>query len=407
MPLELADSEVTLSKWRPWRIAVVAIPAAWLVALGWLASIAFSGPGGVTGKYHFSIWSWERDHIPTVMLSLFGFGPHPTDAQAMPAIERYFALTTQLRTLQEAQPVDEVALARVEQQRAKDAVTVQNWLERVVTEAYGQTGVGNSLPLFSDVRFLWPPLRTDLTLPMNVLIRSPRNRIDRLGDVTLAPDLTTAQAEAIENANDSSSTVSLVVPIGGVATYPSMDRNDRQYYSVLFTAAHEWVHQYLAFYPLGLAWNTTSDAVVLNETAADMVAPYIADLVQKNHPVNLPAGADGSVPQPKTTIDFNKEMHDLRVQVDALLAQSKVSEAEQLMEAKRQYFVANGFPIRKLNQAYFAFYGTYADYAQSTNPLGNDLQALWKRTANPAAFLAVVRGITSRQQLEDYLNAHQ
>jgi hypothetical protein len=197
------------------------------------------------------------------------------------------------------------------------------------------------------------------------------------------------------------------VPISGVATYPSMDRADRSYDSVLFTAAHEWVHQYLAFYPLGLAWGTSSDAVTLNETAADMVAPVIADMVAKAHPVTLPANADGSLPpKPASAIDFNAEMHSLRLEVDALLAAGRVAEAESLMETKRQFFVANGYPIRKLNQAYFAFNGSYADHPASSDPLGADLQELWRRTGDPQSFLTVLRSITSRTQLEAYLREH-
>ncbi len=46
---------------------------------------------------------------------------------------------------------------------------------------------------------------------------------------------------------------------------------------------------------------------------------------------------------------------------DELLAAGKIEEAEAYMEARRQVFWDNGYAIRKLNQAYFAFYGAYAD----------------------------------------------
>ena len=49
------------------------------------------------------------------------------------------------------------------------------------------------------------------------------------------------------------------------------------------------------------------------------------------------------------------------------------------MEQRRQLFVENGYYIRKLNQAYFAFYGAYADVpggAAGEDPVGPAVRAL-------------------------------
>jgi len=54
-------------------------------------------------------------------------------------------------------------------------------------------------------------------------------------------------------------------------------------------------------------------------------------------------------------------MRETRIRVDKLLAQGRIEEAEAYMEERRQEFVAHGYYIRKLNQAYFAFHGAYAD----------------------------------------------
>ena len=72
-------------------------------------------------------------------------------------------------------------------------------------------------------------------------------------------------------------------------------------------------------------------------------------------------------------------MHTTRVTVDALLAAGKINEAESYMEQRRQLFVQNGYTIRKLNQAYFAFYGAYADVpggAAGEDPVGPAVRAL-------------------------------
>jgi hypothetical protein len=402
------EPAVELAPWRPWRLVLGIVPIGLLAGVGlgvWL--MLFSGQGGLTGKYHYEPWRWEATKGLNALIQVAGFHPHPSDAQAQDAITHYFALTTQLVTEQGSPQPDAGRIAAIEKQREVYAPTIERWLEQRVTEAYSQAGVKQELPLFPGVSLVWPPIKVDLTQPVNVLVRSRRDRIERLQDTLLSPDLPPDAAPKIEDENDSADVSTLVVPLGGIATYPSMVRDDRSYDSVLFTSAHEWVHQYLAFFPLGAAWNSTDDAVVLNETAADIVAPQIAAMVQKAHPVSLPADANGSRPAgPAPDIDFNKEMHALRLQVDALLAQGKTSDAETLMEQKREYFAQHGIYIRKLNEAYFAFYGTYADHAPSSNPLGNDLQELWKRTGNVADFLRVVRDITSRAELEAWLAAH-
>jgi hypothetical protein len=52
-------------------------------------------------------------------------------------------------------------------------------------------------------------------------------------------------------------------------------------------------------------------------------------------------------------------MRETRVTVDALLAEGKIDEAETYMEDRRAFFFENGYALRKLNQAYFAFFGDY------------------------------------------------
>ena len=101
---------------------------------------------------------------------------------------------------------------------------------------------------------LWPAVDIELTNPPQVLVRSPREEIRSAGYTLLQPDLTLDAIERIEARTDDEDTVSVVLPIGGLAVYPAIIREDRSYYSILRTAAHEWVHFYLAFYPLGIAY---------------------------------------------------------------------------------------------------------------------------------------------------------
>jgi hypothetical protein len=95
-------------------------------------------------------------------------------------------------------------------------------------------------------------------------------------------------------------------------------------------------------------------------------------------------------------------MNETRVTVDELLAEGKVEEAEIYMEEQRALFVANGYAIRKLNQAYFAFYGGYQSGAPGVggeDPIGPAVQAI--RDASPSIYewIVTMRDITTREQL--------
>jgi hypothetical protein len=86
-----------------------------------------------------------------------------------------------------------------------------------------------------------------------------------------------------------------------------------------------------------------------------------------------------------------------------MLAEGHVVDAEALMAAKRDEFEAKGVFIRKLNQAYFAFHGFYADTAGSIDPIGPKLQTLLERAGSAGAFVRAASAITSRVELEEAL----
>ena len=87
------------------------------------------------------------------------------------------------------------------------------------------------------------------------------------------------------------------------------------------------------------------------------------------------------------------------------LAEGKVEEAEAYMEARRQEFVAHGYPLRVLNQAYFAFHGSYGTSPASTDPLGPKLERLRALSPSVGAFLKTVRGFTSPEDVDAALEA--
>ena len=101
-------------------------------------------------------------------------------------------------------------------------------------------------------------------------------------------------------------------------------------------------------------------------------------------------------------------MHQTRLRVDDLLASGEIEEAEQYMEERRLFFWENGYQIRRLNQAYFAFYGAYADApggAAGADPVGEAVRRLWLAADSPTQFLELISPMTSFQSLLDLIES--
>ena len=103
-------------------------------------------------------------------------------------------------------------------------------------------------------------------------------------------------------------------------------------------------------------------------------------------------------------------MRETRLEVDRLLAEGKVDEAEQYMEKRRVYFWENGYHIRKLNQAYFAFYGAYADEpggAAGEDPVGSAVRQMRLDSPSLAQFLKRIAWMSSYEQLQQAITGSQ
>ena len=258
-----------------------------------------------------------------------------------------------------------------------------------------------------------PPLLYHVTPLPNALIISPRSVIRQDADISLQPDLTVAEKNELETEIEAQMDVSaLVVPVGGVGIYPTMVMESYDLSWLIETVSHEWTHNFLTLRPLGVNYYTSPELRTMNETTASIAGTEICEVViAKFYPEYLPQ------PQPEPTqpsqvseeeptppeFDYRAEMHTTRVMADSLLEQGKIEEAENYMETRRQFFVANGYPIRKLNQAYFAFYGAYADQpggAAGQDPVGPAVRVLREQNSSLADFINQMSWMTSFAQLQ-------
>jgi len=275
----------------------------------------------------------------------------------------------------------------------------------------GFGGVGRELP----------PVGAHFTpLPL-LLVVSPRDHIENILDLDLRHGLDVAQQEAIEEEVETYRDVSaLVTGIGGLAAYPAMLLESSSLNWVAEVTAHEWTHHYLTLRPLGWHYLDDPETRTINETVASIVGKevgrrviirYYPEFIKYLPPEpapepELPEEMEEAGPPPEPpAFDFGLEMRKTRIHADELLAAGKIEEAEAYMEAQRRVFVAQGINIRKLNQAYFAFYGSYADTAGAAgkDPIGPAVLRLWARSPDLYTFVSRVAKITTLDELEGLL----
>ncbi len=372
----------------------------------------------IVRPYRFDLFSWELQALSYELEDLV-VGGGEAAADESPVVIDYFSVTEQFRALErqieavgdEIVPGD-LALLKDELdalQKQKDALEdkAEKVLERQVKETLAQLGIFNPMDSYLGLEITFPPVNFALGQPPRLLVVSPRERIESIRGITLRQDITMEEIEGIEAAVDELGVSSLVVGLGGISTYPAFVSNDAGLRFAINTALEEWLHQYLFFKPLGFLYALdligipqNYEIAVINETLASMVSKEIGDtLYQKYYSQYLEGNRQTEAAEPE--FDFYREMRDIRIAVDDYMAQGEIEKAEAFMEQKRLFLASKGYYIRRLNQAYFAFYGTYADSPTSINPIGIELRALREQTASLSDFLNTVAVMTSRHDLID------
>ncbi len=265
-----------------------------------------------------------------------------------------------------------------------------------------------------------PSLFRTTDVPMSLVV-SPRARIERAFDVSLNAGLSAEDMAALEDQILADlDQAALVVPIGGIGTYPTMVMQTTDIVWLTEVIAHEWVHNFLTLRPLGINYATSETLRTINETTASLAGKELGRMMLlKYYPDHVPpepelAQTDTDLPRPEPVpdpeaFDFRAEMRVTRVEVEWLLSEGRIVEAEHTMEARRQLFWQNGFPIRKINQAYFAFYGAYNDApgggAAGEDPVGPAVVAYRERFDSLSDFLRSIAWVNSFEALMALLTA--
>ena len=380
--------------------------------------------------YRFNVVSWELGNLPdkwirrTIGAPRYSFD-HSDPERSVERAHRYFEIGKRIRQIDHrliglevnapsaADSVDQIGKLRRERDALRETqsalrTAVEETLELAVADTLHELG-------FQAWAGVFPPVDTALTGSPTVLVLSPRDRIRREDGGLLRTGLTSDERERIETRIEEATHLSaLVENTGGIALYPSITADGFALEHALEIIAHEWVHQWLWFRPLGRRYFESGDLTTLNETVATIAGIEISQLAlerltnapEAQTPANQTqsAGVRDNSTNRASQFDFHAEMRATRVQVDALLEAGDIDGAAAYMEERRRVFVSEGYPIRKLNQAYFAFHGTYATTgAAGVSIIGEQVQELRRQSASLAEFLRAAAQFTSAEDLADYV----
>jgi hypothetical protein len=378
-----------------------------------------------TGAYRFD---WNVYELQTILEKISGLilgtdQPGDMDEETQVAVVRqYFSLVEGIGRLESEIAIErategeeantanlQAELADLRERRQESENLVENIIRLQVESTLLFQGISLELPFFRSSAL--PPVEFEFQSSPDFLIVSRRDRIERIGTVSLQPDLSLSKIEEIEGLTDELGVSSLVVPTGGVGAYPTVIVENTTLEFTIRVVIHEWTHNYLYFHPLGQHYADSQELTTMNETVASMVEDelslelakrYYPDIYERRLEAIDREQSAGTSSYHEDEFSLNANMRKTRLRTEALLQAGAVEEAEQYMEERRQKLVEMGYYVRKLNQAYFAFYGSYAagkGWAAETSPIGQKLRELREASPSLTDFLRTVASLTSYEEL--------
>ena len=397
-----------------------------LVAIGILVLLStrideyhFTQSDYAAGSHSFSIVQWELRHLPlkwTHLLWELYPGNKPLDFERNSIVHEYLSTTLQLQKEQDnladaatTTPLIDSAsknyidlknkeVVRLSRKREELRGRAEEAIESAVSRAANNHGLGFTFGI------LLPPTDFRLGDPPHLLIISRRDKIVMSDSKLINPNLKWSERAEIENrAELYENTSALVDDLAGLGTYPAIVSDKDSLRQIMRTAAHEWLHNYWIMKPLGRNMWNSQNMQILNETAADLVGNELGDeafTILGNNIENAYKYDTFSSSNPHLfTI-----LRETRINVEEMLKNGNIEEAEKYMRKQLWNLKLGGYNIRKLNQAYFAFRGNYAEGPASISPIGSDLRELRDYYSTLGEFIESVSKIGNFEQFHYLLN---
>jgi hypothetical protein len=408
------------SIFRGLRRGLLAVSLALLLLAAGFSEFNPSAIDLAVAPHKYSILDWELSNLPDKWLrkltGVFSGAPALSREDRIAQVQEFFQLGLELDQMErELQFPETVSAGKalsatqaeslqdrivvIEERRQRLRPGVEDTIESEVSAVLAQEGLGSKLGVF-------PPVDAVFSRSPHVLIVSPRDRIVRQQDVLLNPGLSSIEKEQMEKRILREEDLSaLIEDTGGVAVYPSVVMDNAGLHHAVATTTHESLHHWLFFRPLGRAFWSSPEMTTLNETVATIAGEELGDRVftaLTGEVVDRTPLSSTEAPD-SNGFDFRTEMRETRLQAEELLARGKIEEAEAYMEERRQLFVANGYLLRKINQAFFAFHGTYATSPASVSPIGDQVKDLRERSGSTGEFLNTVAQFSTYREFLEYL----
>ncbi len=259
----------------------------------------------------------------------------------------------------------------------------------------------DSIGLQSRFGIVWPPVDVRFGEPPTLLVLSTRDEINMVGGVFLDPEIEPLERDEVERRiYEELGYAAYVDDIAGLATYPNMVSDTGAMRSIIRTAAHEWLHSYWFFHPFGRAYFSSPEMTSLNETAATLAGNEIGDIAFERMGGDLSENARRYAEGYRIDPNFTAFMRETRLEADRLLAEGRTDEAEEYMRERQWGLRLRGYYIRKLNQAYFAFRGRYADSPASVSPVGEQMREYRSYMSDIGEFVRSISKVSTPEEFE-------
>ena len=341
-------------------------------------------------EHRFKLVRWELNNIPQKWLHILNntlFGKQLSKEKQLKQVYEFLKvahiLENEKTRLKNTPPTKSgnISLIRENKLMSEKYITelsdikekLRPQVEEFIESELSLTLIGEGFGYKSAI--ILPPVDIRLEQPPTVLITSPRDNIQILESILLNPDLSDIEKDKIENTLLKESNLSAIVSnLAGLATYPSLVSDQDTLRGILQTAAHEWLHSYLIFKPLGQNFRNSAEMYTLNETIADLAGRELGDTTFARMGGNLNISSNRYKSGENRYPTFTEKMRKTRLRVDELLNDGEIDEAEQYMKNQWWLLKLGGYNLRKLNQAYFAFHGMYGEGHASISPIGDQVK---------------------------------
>ena len=360
-------------------------------------------------SFRFNLLAWEAGNVFDKwyheLVALLPWNSPPSREESIVLAQDFFRLGEEERRLEgDLVTVGETSaeaddfrrrLSEIHQQQSGTRAAVERFIEREISDILVDEGFS------SPIGAILPPVDTVFDHSPSLLVTSPRDRIFRQESVLLRHGIRPGDRALLEDMTLRERDLSaIVVNTGGIGSFPTVVSSSSSLHHALTTVAHEWLHNWFFFQPLGQHFWDSPEMTTLNETAATLGGWGIGDRVYEAMTgivVDRSPPAPPREPDPDA-FDFNTEMRETRLAAEEMLSGGRIEEAEAYMEQRRLELLERGYRIRKINQAYFAFYGSYATSAASVSPIEGQLRQLRKRSATLEDFLKTLSRFSTYQE---------